>query len=330
MPSFMPNHLIKELRKRRQWTRYAIQNNMATEGLEDDKIISQLTIMRAENGQQNLRSSNFHTLMDAMEMPVDAFFCPCMENLNAEHLQQLDALRQYTMYAKENPTFYKNGLKLLNQMNANPNFAKGINKQLLISQEVVLREAKGHNPIKIRELAYKGLEITYPEIKNKAYDGDMLIFDEAPLLHCIARTYLQEGDINQAINLLRGILTGITLLPQDDKEKLRMLAPILLTLAQCHIGQGNYSQALETCEAGHEITIKRNSGQYAPDFIELKVLCKIKLGQKHEIERLILQALAGYMLLRRYTKADKLMQLASTHQISINTHGMETIRPQIS
>jgi len=307
--------------------RMAMQDVMSFSGMKENAILSQLTIMRAEKARQALRVENFKNLMDTLEMPVEAFFCPCMENQTMEFLQLYEVLAYYTSYAKEDIGLRKKGLDLLNKMKADELFSQGINRQKLISKEVVLLEALGKDPLEIRRLVLEGLDITYPELVKDPFDGDMLIFEEGPLLHSLARTYMQEGDIPYAIALLQNIFDGLILLPQDDKEKERMYAPMLLTLVQCYIQDKNYDEALKVCDTGREIALKRNNGFFVPDFVELKIFCLHTLGKDDELPLLVLQAFAGYTLLRRYNKADDILQFAKEHNITINTRGMETIRP---
>jgi len=304
-----------------------MQDTMSFSGMEENEILSQLTILRAEKGRNSLRVKNFSKLMGTLEMPVDAFFCPCMENQTMELLQEYDMLTHYVSYAKENTAFRQKGFELLNKMKADPNNHEGVNKQRLISQEVVLLEAARNNPAEIRHLIQQGLNITYPELAKDPFSGDMLIFEEGPLLHSLARTYMQEGNTSAAIALVGDIFKGLMLLPLDDKEKGRMYAPMLLTLAQCHIQEKNYDEALKECDAGYKISLKRNNGLHVPDFVELKIHCLQLLGKYDELPLLTLYALAGYILSRRYNRADNLLQYAGKHKITINTHGMETVRP---
>jgi len=327
MPSLLPNDIIKEIRDRIRITRMALHDIISLSCMEENEILSQLTIFRVEAGQQSIRVDNFSAVMDALKMPLDTLFCPCLEEQTVERLQLYDTLTHCMLYAKEDNTFRQKGLDLLKQLSNDPAFSQSINRQLLISQEVVLLEAMGKDFMEIRQLIYEGLEITYPELVQNPLIGDVLIFEEAPLLHSLARAYMQQGDTPQAIALLRNIFDGVTLLPQDNRDKERMLAPMLLTLAQCHIQENDYNEALSVCETGRKIAVKRNNGFYAPDFVELKVHCLYQLGTEDELPQLTLQALAGYQLLRRYNKADNLLQYANNHKITLNTYGMETIRP---
>jgi len=318
--------MVKEVRVRRRITLMAMQDSMYLSGMEENAILSQLTILRAEKGHQDIRVKGFKKLMSTLDMPVDAYFCPCLENQTMELLQHYDALTHYVTYAKEDTLFQQKGEDLLNKLKTDTVFAQGINRQKLISQEVVLLEATHKDPAEIKNLILQGLDITYPELAKDPFSGDMLIFEEGPLLHNLARTYMHEGNTAQSIAILKNIFTGLHLLPQDDREKERMYAPMLLTLVQCYMQDKNYSEALAVCNSGLKISLKRNNGFYAPDFAELKAICLLLLGKKDELPLLILHTLAGYCLLRRYSKADNLLHLAHENKININTHGMETIR----
>jgi len=305
----------------------AVQDSMSFSGIEESDIISQLTIMRAEKGRQNLRVDSFASVMNVFDMPVDGFYCPCVEGYTKEDMALYSAVKHCSMYALEDRDICNKGVSFLNKMKSSSVYAQGIGRQRLISKEAVFLEALGKAPNEIMKLIYEGLEITYPEIVNATYDRDMLLFEEAPLLHRLARVHMIKGEATQAKTLIKNILTGLLILPQDDRNKERMLAPILLSLAQCYVKEGDYIEALKVCDAGHKIAIKRSNSFYTPDFTELRAYCLAQLGQKEELPELLLQAYAGYNLLRRHNKADSLLKYAKDNSISINTHGMETIRP---
>jgi len=329
MASMLPNHILKEIRRRLRMTRDALLNVMSISGMRERDILSELTILRAEKGYQDIRVENMINVFDSLDMPVDTLFCPTMTGQAFKQLHMLDALLFYTSLANENKDFCEKAFGLLGKLKSDENFQEGINKQILISHEVELMEAMGADPAKIRQLAVEGLHITYPELEDNPQDWDVHIMQEGPLMHSIARTYMAQGDAPYALTLLRKILDGFMLMPQDDKDKERMLAPILLTSAECYIRMSDYAEALAVCEAGHKIALKRNVGFYAPDFVHKKVLCLHKLGKTDELSSLTHQALAGYIFERRYEKADELLQFAKTHNITLNTHGMESISPSM-
>jgi len=324
MPSYQSNDLVKWARERKEITRTDIQDHLYVGGTEESSIPSEQTISRTERGKQDIKTNNVNTLMGALEIPIDSFFCPGAAYQTEEYLQLRNALAYCTTYAKEDSVFLEKGLNILNQMKASPGYC--INRQELIKHEVLLLEAQGRPPKEIRQLVNKGLAITYPELAKNPFKGGMLVLDEAPLLHSLATTYLSEGDVPNAISILHNIFNGLNRLPQDNKSKERMLAPMLLTLAKCHMQKNDYAEALEICKAGREITIKRNYGFYAPDFAELEIHCLKSTGAKDELPKLTLQALAGYLLQRRYGKADSLLGYAKENKISISTLNMEATR----
>jgi len=302
---------------------------MSESGKEENAIIEEQAIMRTEKGQQNIRIDSLMPVLDTLGLPTDAYFCSIMEKQTAKNMRDFERLSFYANRAREDNAFLKKGVALLEKMKADKNLSQGISRQRLISHEVVIMEALGKDPQEIRELIYEGLELTYPEYDDKVFDGQMVIFEEGPLLHQMARTYMQEGNIEFAKRLLRNILIGLTRMPIDDKERERMTSPVFLTLAQVYVQEQDYAEALTVCEQGLKLAIKRNNGYYAPDFVEQLIYAHHAQGKKESLPLLLLISLAGYILLRRYTKADKILGFVKEHNISLNTYGMEKIRPSM-
>jgi len=330
MPSFIPNYVIKEIRARVALARQTMLGFMSTSGKEENAILSELTIFRAEKMRQDIRVENLLSVLDILKMPVEAFFCPVMENQTIEMLRNLKVLMFYSTHARDDSAFCQKGLDLLSEMKKDTSFAEGINRQRLINQEVILMEAQGKDPVEIRQLINEGLDITYPELAEAPFDGDALIFEEGPLLHSLARSYINEGNLPVAKKLLKNILLGLTLMPQDDRDKERMIAPILLTLAQLYIQEKNYSEALNACEVGLKISIRRNNGFYTPDFMEHKIYCLYALEKNDELSFLVSLSIAGYITLRRHAKTDKMLGFAKDNNISIYAFEIEKIRPPMT
>jgi len=328
MSSYFSLDFVKEIRVRLDISRAGVLDNMFDQEKEEISILSESTIIRAEMGRQSMRLKNFYGMMGFYEMPVDAFFCSFMENQTMELLKAYDALSYNAIYASENKFCCQKGVSLLHRLKKSGAFDEGLNKQLLISNEAVFMEVLGQKPTDIRTLIHRGLEVTHPELINDPFNGDTLVFEEASLLHSLARACMLEADAAQAVELMVNILAGLAYMPQDNKDKERLNAPILRSLAQSYIRQNNYDEAVRICEIGRKMAMKRNNGLYLPDFAELKAHCLLKLGSDgKEISDIIHQSLAGYLLLRRYEKADGLLQHAKEHKLPLNTHGMDTIRP---
>ncbi|MCL2216440.1 MAG: hypothetical protein FWB91_05390 [Defluviitaleaceae bacterium] len=319
MASVMSNEILRELRKRKRMRPKDVIKMLDGEN-ETNNALAELTVLRAESLRQKLRAENVDIVMNALKMPVDTFFCPCLDTQTTGLLQQKNTLMHYMAYAEEDSYYRKKAIDLINQLKKAGLFSEGVNYQFLLSQEIRIQEALEKNPSKIRELIFEGLSITYPEVKKDEFSGEVLIFEEASLFHSLALTYKREGNTKRAIELLHDILTGLVLLSQDDRDKERMLAPIFLTLAECYIEEKNFAEAMKACDDGYQATMKRNSGLHAPDFVQLKAYCHAQLGEADKSPPLLTQAYAGYSLLRRYSKADELLPY-------VTPHGMESIRP---
>ena len=327
MASISSNDILKQARIRKQKDYKAVEIAMSVSIRQENEALSKLSIMRAEKGTQEMKVANALNVIEAIGMPAGAYFFPYLEYQSVEPLQLYEALARYASYAREDESYCQRGIELLRKMKGHNYFSKDINVQKLISQEVVLQEALKKDPAEIRRFVKDGLRITCPELAKDPFAGDMLIFEEAPLLHSLARTYMLEGDTSYAAKMLGSILARLINLPQDDKDKERMIAPILLTLAQCYMHDKNYDEVLSTCDIGRKIALKRNNGFYVPDFAEQKIYCHHMMGIHNQLPVLMPQVYVGYALLRRYNKADSLQQYAIERDMAFNTYGMEAIRP---
>jgi len=230
-------------------------------------------------------------LMDNMEIPTEGFFYPYFENQTPLLLKLRDELLHHLVRAADHPDSCKKVEDLLQQLESTGNFTVGINRQFILYYKAALREIQGKDSGKTMELINEAIAITYPEFDDATFEGDMLIFDEMNLLHIKAQTYKRSGALQAAIKLLEHILQGIDRLPQDDRDKEQKHAPILLTLAECYMLEGDYAKALEACKVGHSVVLKRNKGFLLPDFARCMACCLNYLEKKDETAQWARQAM---------------------------------------
>jgi len=326
MPTMMTNQIMLEMRNRKILSRQKILTMLELGNATEHDILAELTILRVENLQQKIRTGNFDAVMDALGTPVDIFH-PCTDNQSIELLQQKNALEHYMLHAGENHWHNKKAAEVISILKKSGHFSQGINYQFLANHEAKLQHLQGADPSQIRNLIFKGLAVTFPEARKTGYTGQVLILEEPALFHSLAIALMREGKAGQAIELLRDILLGLVLTPEDDRIKERMYVPLLLTLAQCYIHEKKYPEAMETCDNGLRTTKRRGLGRYAPDFVHLKAYCHALIAEKQTAMPLLTLAYAGYSLMRRYNKADIMQQeFATEFGMTIDTYGMETIR----
>ena len=324
MPSYMSNDIIREVRYRKHLTRSDVQ--IRTDLDSELLSLSSLTVMRAEKKDQKLTGRSLKKVMRALEFPIESYFYPYFENLTTETLKTKSKLEFCASLCNEDATFLKAGNDLLIQMKKSGSFEEGVNKQYLMSYEAILLNEAFVEHDKVMNIAMQAINITYPEFNLKKYNGEVLVFEEATLIHSLAVSLLNAGQHKQAIKIIVQILKGLLLLPKDDNQKEKMLPPILLTLAKCYMAEKDYDKALEVCIKGQNTAIKRCNGFYAPDFARINAQCKHNLGDVNKATSLFTQAYAGYSLLRRLNAAKMLLcESYNTLGFRINTYGMETL-----
>jgi len=322
MPSYETGDLVKALRIRKQWTHHDL--------LQQD-IYSERNLSRIENKHQSPRPKTFRSLMESLNLPVDAFFCPFLENQSVELIQIREAFLFYLIYTNEFPLIVNILEGLINKMENTGCFSSGINKQFLFSCKAVLNEMQESDAHETHRLIDEGLKITFPEYDENNIDNYILVLEETALIHTKALSYKRTGNLILAISILEQIITGLKKVPQDNRVKERMLLPVLLSLAQCYFESGNYRKAFLVCRRGYRITIKRNYGFYAPDLAFLMSRCLNVMWKDDVIViSLIKQAYFGYTLQRRYTLAHEVIDYAKNDMgFMFETYGVENFSFEI-
>lgn len=325
MPSFFSNELLTKIRNRKGW---AQENILYDDSLFGD-VFTSANISRIENMRQVPMPESTKSLLGVMKLPAQNLFVPYFENQTPNMLQQRDQLLFCLLHAAEHPHICQQALTIADEMESTGKFTQEmpINRQFILHCKTALWEIAGQDPAQTMKFIKDAIALTYPEYDENTFRGDMLIFNEADLLLTKAKIYKRGGDLPAAIRLLERMANGLNRLPQDDREKEQIFAPVLLTLAQCCMQNGDYQSVLMICNAGHETSLKRNKGFYLPDFAHHKAICLAHLGQKCDAVPLARQAYFGYTIQRRNAKAADFFSFAKNElNIPIQTYGAEALQ----
>ena len=316
MPSLSMAKLIADMRMRKR---------MKQTNIWDISGISEVTISRIVNIHQTTYYDTFDSLMGTLDLTVDTFFCPYLVNASMYMMQAREALITSLDAAPFDELAYQTALEILQELQVMEEFKYEINRQFILSYQVQLNEIDKTEPGEIIKLTHEGILLTYPEFNPRTFNGDMLLFEEPNLVHSQALAYARNGETKRAIALLQRIQEGLNRLPQDDKDKERLLARILLNLARILMETGEYAQALEVCEAGDHISVRRNRGKYTPDFMFLKAKLLTCLERQSEVAGMIRPAYFGFIALRKHKLANDVLAFAEGLGIEIDTYGAEKL-----
>ena len=315
MPSLFSGQLIKEVRVRKKLR----QTQLISDHKFDDRLVSRL-----ENAHQSPYDDTFKEFMNELQMPVTTYFCPYLENQPMDVFVTRDKV--LNLLDSDMEEAWKKAGELLKEMEDRGGFDDGINRQFILSCTARLNELLELNPAQSVELIKEGIALTYENFDEKNFEGDMLIFEEPTLLHTLAAAYWRMGKSNEAIALLFCVQKGISRLPEDDHEKEKKLAPVLLTLSNFLIHNEDYNEALALCRSGNAASLKRNNGKYTPEFVYNEAICHYYLGNIDECKKLFRQSYFGYSLLRKKDKAELVRKFAEdAFGIQFNTYGVEDL-----
>ena len=279
-------------------------------------------LSRIEKGHQSPTIKTLNRVLGFMGLPLRTFFSPWLTNPTTDKLAKRDTilhlLDKYTLSASGEIKL------LLKELKDSGEFEQGINLQFILSCEAQLNELVGGTVANTISMAKRGLAATtYNEFDEHNFEKHILIFEESNLLYTLACAYKRMGNIEFAISILTRIYNGISKLPSDDHEKEKRLAKVLLTLSNFQIECGRYAEALDTCEIGNYVSLKRNKGKYTPDFLYNKAKCMIYMGKA--TQHLFQLAYFGYMLLWKREQAMCVLKTAEHLGIRFNTYNTETL-----
>lgn len=169
-------------------------------------------------------------------------------------------------------------------------------------------------------------------ISEKDYIGKLLLAQEPELLHTLAKLYAREGELTKATAMLENVLASLQKLSSNEKYREIKAAPILLSLASYRLQAKDFVGALEACDAGFDISAKREQGRSCPDFLFIKALALAALNglgdlsDKALCQLLLTKAYAGYVALNNAHAAHHVLSTAKTKLgIDLQTYGMETL-----
>jgi len=325
MPSYVAGRLVQEIRKRKKWTVSRLTNESQMYRSEDKDMLS--TLSRMGKRDYRVRKETIEPIMEALDMPLDQFFCPYLENCETEVFHLRDELLYFLDMAEEgckDALIYANVKK--KQLKKKIDYLSGINRQFMLSCEARLSFITGDKPQETIEFIMDGLDCTFPDFDETSFKGEVLVFEEINLLHTLALTYERNGELNKAVTMLENICTGLRKLPEDDREKEKKLPKILLTLSNQLIKAAQYEKALDICEYGLKISIERNKGRYTPAFAYNKAVCFLHTGCESECKTLLQQAFFGYSLMGMKKQCMQVLEDAKTiFGITFKTYGVETL-----
>lgn len=316
MSTIIPGSVVKEVRMRKRLQQAYV--------LREESFYTDANLSRVERGSQKPHVEKLKKLAENIDMPMPTMFYPWMEGQTLEMLTIRDRL--IYLLDKEMPESIQEAISLVNMLEFKPAFKNGINLQFILSCKAQINELAGKKPDDTIATVIDAMALTYEAFDEHSFEGHMLIFEETTLLHTLAKAYNRIGKRDDAIRLLYRIQKGIMRLPEDDHEKEKKLAKVLLTLSDFLIQSEMYAEALEICTLGNTASVKRNKGKYTPQFLHNVAKCKLKLGDAEQCLSLLQQSYFGYILLQKKDKAEMVLADAKQHfNVQFNTYQTENL-----
>ncbi|MCL2500013.1 MAG: transcriptional regulator [Defluviitaleaceae bacterium] len=191
--------------------------------------------------------------------------------------------------------------RLMGELEIDDDFmSNGNNRQFIIIAKVACAIIKKENPGRILTLIRKGLEITIPHFHEK-YVGDYLLTsNDIELINQMTVVYWENGQRNDAINLMTSLVRNIDENCADPRYRGRNLPTLLYNLTSYLHEVGRYEDAIPLCDKGIAVCLETFALFTLPQLISNKACCLLDMGDKDESLRLYRQALVLFDVYKRF------------------------------
>ena len=284
-------------------------------------LMDSSTRYRLENGKTRPTLKNFESYMKDIDLPLEGFIYPLLENQPARvhiicnHLVQALELGDTTL-----------AQSLLDELEILPGFKYELNRQFLLCKKARLWLLQGKPTSQIYPLIYESINITYDNFDENDLSQKILVLEEPELIHALACTNALEGKRDEAIRLLNYMQHCLKVIPNTDKEKEQLFTAILLTLSKCQLEENDYDGVLITCDLGIDFSINYKQGRLTPEFEHNKALAMYKLRNKEKCCLYVRHAYMGYVLLGEINSARSLQfESVDKLNVSLNLYGIDKI-----
>ena len=303
---------IKEMRARKKW--------------HQERILDMFSdyapvIHRLEKGELLPGTPRLHTIFTEFGVPMYELLCPYEKGQPMDVYAMKYELEQLTddKYLEDSAALFAELDKVINKKNP-------LNLQFMLSQEAKILEMQNKPPKEIMPLVTKALLMTIPDMGKTSPGSNLLILEEPELFFTLARLQAADGNVQEAIRILKQTCEGINRQPTGQRQRDRKSARILLQLSR-YIGlTGSYDEAIFYCDQGIETSTKRSLGKEVPELLQLKAELMMEKGDKQASEGLLKQAYAGFLMLGEKTKSSKVLAAArNTYKMEFETYGMERL-----
>ena len=285
------------------------------------KELDDSSLRRIEGGKQRPKREALEAIIKSIDVPLEGFVYSPIEDQPMDVILLCDRLTQLLDIGDT-----ESAEDIIKQLEAKPKFEDGIHRQFLLSKKAKLWELQEKPPGEIFEIISKGMKETYENFDIEKIIDTVFVFEESELLHTRARVLFKIGELKKAASILENMMLGMKKLPSADREKERLYAPVLLSLAKCLLESEDYERVLEICDLGAEYSASRKIGLYNPDFELCKANALKGIGRLNESKAPLQHAYFGYMLLGETAKANNVLLLAKEEfNIEFNLYGVDNL-----
>lgn len=276
-------------------------------------IMSTISLSRLETGEQLPHKFNIDEILKKLGFNTLEDYKYFLNEREREINEKCDKLLNLIDNDRNNEAEI-----ILNELFTYPEFKKDKYKyQLLLLCRASIMVNLKQDSEEIRKIVSEAIKISFKSFAEKDISNYFLSEQEINLIIILSITYLNEKNVDKAIEILESLKKSLDDSTADDRYKSKSYPLVLLNLIECYELTEQYLKAVETCDFGKEICLKTNKMRQLPDFVYNKAYCMYELGYREECLPLLYQAYYGYDMMRDTAGMEKVRKHAKEkHDLS--------------
>ena len=273
------NHIGETIKKLRE------QRGMTQEKLAGPHMC-RTHIYKIEKGKVKPTKETLTTLVNRFGYSLEQFFELFFDEKEAKFQATLETIESHLKQKN-----LEEADTLLSQLEEDEDFMGKITyRQRTMSYKASLVIYKGGEASKARKILMEAIKIHIPKFNEKDISEYWLTKDDVGIIVKLAASYGEEGQLDEAANLLYNLKSNFDNQYRDSNLKGREYPSIIFNLTRYLTAAKRYEEVIELCDIGIKFCKNNSHMRLLPLIVLNKARSLYEIGDKETCKKLLRQA----------------------------------------
>jgi transcriptional regulator with XRE-family HTH domain len=190
-------------------------------------------------------------------------------------------------------------------------------KQRLLALRAGVALHNGEQPEVVREILANAIKISAPNFKKEDLPLYLLTKEDIRIINMMAVLYGEEGDLNNAIDLLFCLKKNFDGRYMNNEAKGRHYPMLVYNLTKYLGMSGRYEEAIDLCDEGIKFCLSASTLRHLPLIILNKACCSYEIGDIKGCTALLEEAYYSSRMYRRFDTANNIKNYVREKNLNI-------------